>query len=327
MIKGHILVTGGTGFIGSALVRALVNDGAKVRVFDNDSRGNLTNLADLQDRIEVVRGDIRNLADVESAAKGIETVFHLAYINGTENFYKKPGLVLDVGVRGTLNMIDAAQKAGVKNFIYASSSEVYQLPEVIPTPENVPGIVPDVKNPRYSYGGGKLIGELMTLHYASAQMRKIIFRPHNIYGPAMGWEHVIPQFLKKICDLSNGFEAKKIVLPIQGHGEETRAFCFISDAVEGIILAAAQGQAQEIYHVGKEEEISILHLIAEIAKILDMDIQVQPTPLMAGSTPRRCPNINKLRALGYSPKVSLTQGLTKTIHWYKGVLTHESSNV
>ncbi len=321
----RVLVTGGTGFIGSALVRALLKQGHHVRVFDNDSRGNFMNLQDVCDNIDLVKGDIRILDDVQNAVKGMDTVFHLAYVNGTENFYKRPALVLDVGVRGTLNMIDASQTSGVENFIYASSSEIYQLPAQIPTPEEVPGIVPDVKNPRYSYGAGKLIGELMTLHYANAQMRRIIFRPHNIYGPQMGWEHVVPQFIKKIAALSCGFSLKKIIMPIQGKGLETRAFCYIDDAIDGIMAAAQRGTSGEIYHVGKDEEITILDLVKKIAEILDMEIAIQESPLQAGSTPRRCPDITRLKSLGYCPKISLHEGLIKTMAWYKEVLTHDKS--
>jgi nucleoside-diphosphate-sugar epimerase len=313
-----ILVTGGTGFIGSHLVSELVNRGESVRVFDNNFRGKYENIKPLESKIEFVRGDIRDFEDVKRAVEGMETVYHLAYINGTEKFYSHPDLVLDVGIKGTINILDAAKDAGVKEFIYASSSEVYQIPEVFPTPEDVPLIVPDVKNPRYSYGGGKILGELMTLHYAKAEdFKRVIFRPHNIYGPCMGWEHVIPQIVEMIGKASNGFQNKKGEIEIQGEGTESRAFCFVDDAVDGIVLCAKKGADGEIYHVGKDEEITISELVARIADILQIEVVTKSAHLMKGSAPRRCPNISKLKALGYEPKISLKEGLTKTVQWYR----------
>ena len=315
----NVLVTGGTGFIGSGLVKGLVKKGFKVRVFDNNFRGNTENINEILDQIELFEGDIRNPNDVIEAVKGMKTVYHLAFINGTENFYNRPELVLDVGVRGHLNICDAVMKEnGVETFIYASSSEIYQTPEQIPTPEKVPGLVPDVNNPRYSYGGAKLMGEILTLHYLKKEgLKKVIFRPHNIYGEAMGFEHVIPQLAKKIHDASNGFKNDTAEIEIQGSGKETRAFCYVDDAVEGIILSATEGGDNEVYHVGKEEEISIIDLLNKIAEIYNVQLNITHTDLQLGSTPRRCPDITKLRGLGYEPKVTLEDGLKKTLSWYR----------
>jgi UDP-glucose 4-epimerase len=313
-----VLVTGGTGFIGSNLTRALVEQGFEVKVFDNNFRGKSSNLNGILEEIEVVEGDIRNYEDVQRAVNGIETVFHLAYINGTEYFYSRPRLVLDVGVRGQLNMIDAAEDAGVKNFIYASSSEVYQVPPQIPTPEEVPLSIPSVSNPRYSYGGGKIISELMLLHYAdSTRMRRIIFRPHNVYGPNMGLEHVVPQIIKKMYLATNGFCKAEAEITIQGMGDETRAFCYVDDAVRGIMITAEKGANGDILHVGKDDEISIRSLIRTIAEICNVKVNINSGPLAEGGTNRRCPDITRLRKLGYIPQVDLNQGLSRTVTWYK----------
>ena len=313
-----VLVTGGTGFIGSNLTRALVEQGFEVKVFDNNFRGKSSNLNGILEEIEVVEGDIRNYEDVQRAVNGIETVFHLAYINGTEYFYSRPRLVLDVGVRGQLNMIDAAEDAGVKNFIYASSSEVYQVPPQIPTPEEVPLSIPSVSNPRYSYGGGKIISELMLLHYAdSTMMRRIIFRPHNVYGPNMGLEHVVPQIIKKMYLATNGFCKAEAEITIQGMGDETRAFCYVDDAVRGIMITAEKGANGDILHVGKDDEISIRSLIRTIAEICNVKVNINSGPLAEGGTNRRCPDITRLRKLGYIPQVDLNQGLSRTVTWYK----------
>ena len=133
------------------------------------------------------------------AARGVDSILHLAYVNGTEFFYSKPALVLDVGVRGMINVLDACRRHGIRELVLASSSEVYQTPPSIPTPENVPLSVPDPLNPRYSYGGGKIICELMAINYGRQDFdRVLIFRPHNVYGPDMGWEHVLPQFALRL---------------------------------------------------------------------------------------------------------------------------------
>ena len=133
MKKKTYLITGGTGFIGNALVKRLVKEGHKVRVFDNNIRGIPERLKDVYGKIELVNGDIRNLQDVEKACKNVDSVIHLAYINGTEYFYKMPELVLEVAVKGIINVIDSCIKNNVKELILASSSEVYQNAPKVPT--------------------------------------------------------------------------------------------------------------------------------------------------------------------------------------------------
>ena len=195
MSAKRILVTGGSGFIGSALVKRLLRDGASVRVLDDNSRGRPRRLADVEKDIEFVGGDVRNFDTVLAAARGMDEVHHLAYVNGTEFFYSQPELVLDVGVKGMIHVIDACRRHGIGTLILASSSEVYQTPPQIPTNESAPLVVPDPMNPRFSYGGGKIISELMAINYGRKFFdRVLIFRPHNVYGPDMGFEHVLPQF-------------------------------------------------------------------------------------------------------------------------------------
>ncbi len=312
-----ILVTGGTGFIGAGLVKALTAAGHSVRVLDNDSRGRASRL--LGTGVEVVSGDVRDSATVRTACEGMEVVYHLAYINGTRFFYEIPDRVLDVAVRGTLNVFDAAVAGGARRVIYASSSEVYHLPDTIPTDESVRLVIPDPTNPRFSYGGGKLIGELLTLHYLRGRgVEGVIFRPHNIYGPGMGFEHVIPEFVGRMVALSDGLRRKQIRFPIQGSGAETRAFCFIDDAVRGLMLVGAHGRDGEIYHIGDDtRETSIGELAALIAQELGLKLDLEAGPLAMGSTPRRLPNIDKARLLGYAPTVSLRAGVAETVAWYR----------
>ena len=173
--------------------------GERVRVLDNLSRGNQRRLGDVVADVEFVEADVRDAAAVSRAAKGIDCVVHAAFVNGTQFFYSMPQLVLDVGIRGMLNVLDACLAHEVPELFVASSSEVYQTPPRIPTDETVPLSIPDPMNPRYSYAAGKITSEMLAINYARTHFeRMVIFRPHNVYGPDMGWEHVIPQFVLRL---------------------------------------------------------------------------------------------------------------------------------
>jgi nucleoside-diphosphate-sugar epimerase len=312
----RVLVTGGTGFIGSALVRGLLHQGARVRSLDNDSRGSHHRLADVAADIELVQGDIRDPASVSAATRGVDCVCHLAYVNGTEFFYSRPELVLEVAVKGMMNVLDACIEHGVRELVLASSSEVYQTPPAVPTDETAPLSVPDPRNPRYSYGGGKIIAELLALNYGRVHFdRVLVFRPHNVYGPDMGREHVIPQLALRLLEHARTTEGV-IDLPIQGTGKETRAFVYVTDLVDGVLRMIADGEHQGIYHIGSDLEITIETLVHEIARCLGREVRPQAGPLQPGGTLRRCPDITKIRKLGYEPRVPLSEGLAETIRWY-----------
>jgi nucleoside-diphosphate-sugar epimerase len=311
------LVTGGTGFIGSALVKRLVCDGYGVRVLDNNSRGAAHRIEEVDGSIEFIQADIRDTEAVAKATEGVDAVCHLAYVNGTEYFYSKPDLVLDVAVRGMLNVIDACRQHGVGELILASSSEVYQTPAAVPTDEAVGLSIPDILNPRYSYGGGKILCELMAVNYGQKYFdRVVIFRPHNVYGPDMGSEHVIPQFALRMKALVEE-AANPLPFPIQGNGKETRAFVYIDDFTDGLVRVIEQGEHLNIYHIGTCEERSIEEIAVEVARCFDRAIELVPGEAPAGATPRRCPDIGKLQALGFEPKTSLRNGIEKTVNWYK----------
>ena len=311
-----VLITGGSGFIGSALVKRQLQDGHEVRVFDNNSRGALRRIDDVIKHIEFIEGDIRDKKKVNEACKGIDSVFHLAYVNGTKYFYKMPELVLEVGVKGMMNVIDGCIMQSVPELILASSSEVYQSPPAIPTKENVPLVVPDVGNPRYSYGGGKIISELLAINYGRKHFeRVVIFRPHNVYGPDMGWEHVIPQFALKmqtLCEKTEGI----IRFSIQGSGKETRAFIYIDDFILGLNKVIKRGKNLGIYHIGTREEILIEQLAREIGNCFEREIEIIPGRIMKGGTLRRCPDISKIEKFGFKPTITIHDGLKKTIDWY-----------
>lgn len=316
MTGKHYLVTGGTGFIGAALVKGLIAAGASVRAFDNNSRGSKEKLKGGGENAELIVGDIRDRDAVEDATRDVDGVCHLAYINGTEFFYSKPETVLEVAVKGMTNVIDACMKHKVPELVLFSSSEVYHAAAKVPTNEATPLIVPDVLNPRYSYSGGKIISELLALNFGRKHFQRVlIVRPHNVYGPDMGWEHVIPEFTLRMRELP---KKKKTAIPfeIQGTGEETRAFIYVDDAIEGALRVMEKGEHLGIYHIGTSEEITVKKLAREIARCLGHNIKIVAGKLRAGSPPRRCPDITKLRKLGFKPHVSLREGLARTVRWY-----------
>lgn len=310
------LVTGGTGFIGRNVTRSLVKSGFNVKVLDDNSRGSIDTLEDIKGQFEFMKGDIRDPQIVKKAAKNIDAVIHLAAINGTRYFYTVPEVVLDVSVRGTINVIDACLWHGVEEIFYASSSEVYQTPQVVPTPENIEMKIPDVLNPRYSYGGGKILGELLTLNYGRKFFKRaIIFRPHNVYGPAMGWEHVIPQFVKRMNELAKSAQ-KNIKFPIQGTGRETRSFIYIDDFVKGLEIILAKGKHLNIYNIGVDSELTIAEVAKKIASHFGKQAIIIPGKKQAGGTSRRLPDIAKIKKLGFKPKYNFDEGLQETIFWY-----------
>lgn len=317
MIARRILVTGGTGFLGSALVRQLVRSGVAVRILDNNSRGTAQRLKDVSDDIEMVTGDVRDAEIVRRAAAGMDAIVHLAAVNGTEFFYKHPELVLDVGIRGMLNVLEACRDHDIRDLVIASSSEVYQNPPVVPTDESAPLTIPDVTNPRFSYAGSKILSELMALNYWRTGFERVaIVRPHNVYGPDMGWEHVLPQFALRATEAVRKSKAGRVPFRIQGTGSETRAFIHIEDFTEGLMTVLAKGEHREIYHIGSTEEIRIDDVARKIMAYFGRETDLVPISAPAGGTPRRCPDITKVKGLGFAPRITLDAGLPSLIDWY-----------
>ena len=314
----RFLVTGGTGFLGAALVRRMITEGHEVRVLDDGSRGVARRLADLSRDFEHIGGDVRDLATVERAVKGVDLVAHLAAVNGTEFFYTKPELVLGVGVQGMLNVIVACRKLNVGDLIVASSSEVYQSPPQVPTDETAPLIVPDPLNPRYSYAGSKIISELLAINAGRKDFsRVVIFRPHNVYGPDMAWEHVIPQFCLRAIEMIEAYPEGPLPFEIQGDGTQTRAFTHIDDMIDGLMCIIEHGGHMNIFHVGNPEELTIADVAYRIVSCFGRQARLVTTPLPEGSTLRRCPNIDKLRGLGFAPRVPFAKGIGPVVDWYR----------
>lgn len=304
-----ILVTGGSGFIGSALVGNFIELGHEVRVLDNGSRGNLQRLKKYDSHFEYIDADIRDSKKVDQSLKGIQVVFHLAFVNGTANFYRNPLDILDIALQGMQNILNSSSLDSLEQFHLASSSEVYQNPAVFPTPTNVPLVVPDVTNPRYSYGLGKIVQEFMLLHSRHLDIRKIIFRPHNIYGPDMGSLHVIPELFEKAQKTKDGF------LRIKGDGSHTRSFCYISDFIEAINLIMTSTASNEIFNIGTTEEVSIRELALKILHEIGVQIPLEYSETPLGETSRRIPDISAIKHLGFTERVSLREGLKLYNSW------------
>ena len=308
-MKKNILVTGGSGFIGSAIVKYLVKKKYNVVVFDNNSRGRSRRIKDVNNKISFIKGDIRDKKKLLSINKKIDTIIHLAYINGTKFFYKKPFEILDIAVNGYLNILEFCKIKKVQNLFLASSSEVYQNPIKIPTDENEMLKIPDIHNPRYSYGGGKIFSELYGLYFAKKYLKKfIIFRPHNVYGADMGNDHVIPEFIIRFKKIG-----KKKNFLIHGTGNEVRSFIHIDDFISGFDKVFQRGKNTEIYNIGTTEKVKISRLAYLISKIYKKKIKIIRSKLPKGSPSKRCPDIGKIKKLGFKQKISLRNGLKKVI--------------
>ena len=308
MKRKTFLVTGGSGFIGSNICNLLIKKNYYVKIFDNNFRRSLNKIKKIKGKIKFIKGDIRNKEILNKALKNTDAVIHLAYVNGTKYFYSKPVLVLDIAIKGIMNVIDGCIKNKVKELYLASSSEVYQTPNKIPTDENEPLKIPNIFNPRYSYGGGKILTELVGIHYGKKYFKKlIIFSPHNVYGPNMGNEHVIPEFINKFKLL------RKKKFEIQGTGNEIRSFIYIEDFLTAFNIILSKGKHLNIYNIGTSEKTKIKNLAYTLSKILNKKIILRNTTLRKGSTKIRIPNINKIRNLGFKPKFNLKKGLKKIL--------------
>jgi len=305
------LVTGGTGFIGSNIVKLLIKNNCNVIVFDNNSRGGLGKLKHFNKKFKFIKGDIRDKKKVLSACKNVDAVIHLAYVNGTKYFYKHPIKILEIAIKGILNIVESCIEKNIKELYLASSSEVYQTPNKIPTDENEMLKIPDIYNPRYSYGGGKILTELIGINYGRKYFKKlIIFRPHNVYGPDMGNEHVIPELINRFKNL------KGRNFKIQGTGKEIRSFIYIDDFIDAFNLIIKKGKHLSIYNIGTSEKINIKFLTNKISKILNKKIKIISSPIQKGGTKIRLPNILKIKKLGFKQKYRIVEGLKKTISFY-----------
>lgn len=300
--KKTILITGASGFIGNALYVKLKNENYNIIGLDNFFRGkNLKNQT-------IIKGSIFDKKILKKLICKSDIIIHLVAINGTRNFYNIPDKVFEVSMRGAMILYDCLNEIGDKNkkILLASSGEVYGEPKKIPTDERVSLVVKDIFNNRYSYGGGKICQDLIARYLISKVVKEcIIFRPHNVYGPNMGFDHVIPELMMKSLKAKNK-------ITIEGSGKETRSFCYIDDFLNGlIILIKKKINGFNIFNIGNDYEISIKNLTKLIIKNSKKNLLIQNKKLRTGSSKRRCPDIKKIKKLGYKPLVNLETGIEK----------------
>lgn len=320
-----VLITGGAGFVGYRLAKRLADQkGYRITIADNFFRGQHD--ADFKaliarPNVTFIKADLTDPRVWKKIGGGYDHVYHLVGINGTNLFYEIPHEVLRIGVSTTMNALDWFRNENKKKdakILYTSSNEAYGsaleafgiLP--LPTPEDVPLVIADTYNPRWSYGGQKLIGELFFIHYAKAyDFRMSIVRPHNFYGPRAGYEHVIPQTIGHAS-------AQQSPFTIFG-SDDTRSFCYIDDAVEAIQMVMESKKTDGgTYHIGTKEETVIADLVGHIFEEMGWRpkktvIKKSPT----GSVKRRLADVSKIKKhTGWHAKIPLKKGLRETIDWY-----------
>lgn len=317
-MKYRVLVTGGAGFIGSHLCEALLKKGHEVVCFDNFFRGKQENVEHLIGRKDftLIKGDIRNGAEVEKVVQDCDIVHHLAAINGTKYFYEEPILITDVNVAGTLNVLKACADSSVKRITFASSPEVYGLPEKIPTPEDAICLFDNpTKTLRHSYSTSKYLGDVLCLAFHEKYGLPVtVLRYFNIYGPRLiGTEYgqVVSIFIKK------ALEGKPIEL--FGDGKQTRSFTYVSDAVEATIRAQEKDKAiGQALNIGVQKETTIKELASRVLKITKSKSKIVQKPVLVGDAKRRCPDTKNVRKiLAWSAKTNLDEGLKRTVEWFK----------
>lgn len=307
------LVTGGAGFIGSHLTERLLREGHRVRVLDNFSTGRRENLAFAagDPRLEVVEGDITDLATAGRAARGVEVVFHQAAMRSVPRSVDDPLGANENNVTGTLNILIAAREAGVRRVVYASSSSVYGDRPELPKREDQPPA------PVSPYAVSKLAGEYYcTVWSRLYAVETVGLRYFNVFGPRQDptsqYAAVIPRFIL--------WALRGEPLEVHGDGLQSRDFTYIDNVVEANLLAAkAPGVAGEMFNVGCGSRVTLLEIIRFLEGILGRKLDRVHTPLRPGDVPHTQADIAKAkRFLGYAPLVEIEAGFRRAVEFFRG---------
>jgi nucleoside-diphosphate-sugar epimerase len=318
-----VLVTGGAGFIGFHLAKRLLADGHTVDLVDNLARGRMDD--DLKQLLahphsRLIEADLTEKAAFSDLRADYDHIYHLAAVIGVRNVTERPDRVLQVNAVGTLNLLQWAKdtQRRLRRVVFSSTSEVYAgtlrhygIP--IPTPETVHLAVDDVGAPRATYAISKILGEAACHAFLRRHGTPFtIVRYHNVYGPRMGFAHVIPELMLRAWKAESELE---VYSP-----DHTRAFCYVDDAVEATIrLAESESALGEIIHVGNPaEEVPIRALADCIIRLVKPGLKVRALENQAGSPSRRCPSTEKMKRLtGFQAQVPLDAGLQQTWRWYQ----------
>lgn len=305
------LVTGGAGFIGSNIVKALVERGERVRVLDNLSTGTWKNLTEVADRIEVVEGDIRDGAVLRAVLRGVEYVSHQAALRSVPRSVDDPLSTDAVNTHGTLQLLVAARDAGtVKRLVYASSSSVYgDSPRLPKEEEQTPA-------PISPYAVSKLAAE----HYCRTfsllyGLETVSLRYFNVFGPNQNPESkyaaVVPLFIQAALHDEP--------LIVHGDGQQSRDFTYIDNVVEANLLAfAAPGVAGEVFNVACNERHSVMEIAKLVERLVGKPLRIEHTPPRAGDVRHTQAAIEKAqRMLGYRPRVGFEEGMQRTVAWLR----------
>lgn len=310
------LVTGGAGFIGSHVVELLVKNGAKVTVLDNFQNGSRDNLLAVKSDVEIVKKDCRDLGSITKHFKNKDAVFNIAArVGGIEYNRTHQATMLRDNLAIANSVIEAARTGGVERMLAVSSACVYPRECTVPTPESE-GFLGEPEPTNGGYGWAKRVSELLARYYVEEFGMKIgIVRPYNCYGPRdhvdPATSHVIPALIKRVYDKENPIK-------VWGSGKQTRAFLYVTDMAEGMLLALEKNPKPIAINLGTDEEISIKDLVSKIIKLTNLNPRTEfDTSKPDGSIRRNSDNTNASKFIGFSAKVNFDEGLKRTIDWYQ----------
>lgn len=310
----NVLVTGGSGFIGSYVSQILLNKGSNVTV--TTLSGNTNAISDIKKDLKIIKTDLTQFDNALNVTKNQNVVLNLASkVAGIQYNIDHPATMFTDNIQIIKNVLEASRQNGVERFLVVSSACVYPRHCTIPTPETE-GFLLDPEPTNLGYGWGKRVAELLGKFYATEYgMRIAIARPYNAYGPKDDFDpqtsHVIPGLIQRVF-------AQESPLIVWGSGKQTRSFLYAEDFARGLIETSEKYAEADPVNIGSNEEITIADLARLIVKLSGKDINIQFDPLKPDGQPRRkCDTAKAYKNFGFKTKVSLAEGLEKTILWYK----------